>query len=63
MAYWGSVEGSRSRSRDQATLTDTDGTVLNLFERNMFAVRAEIEIGFRVRDLGYFVKLTDAAQA
>jgi HK97 family phage major capsid protein len=63
MAYWGSVEGVSISISDQATLTDTDGTVLNLWQRNMFAVRAEIEIGFRVRDLGYFVKLTDAAQA
>jgi hypothetical protein len=29
----------------------------------MFAVRAEVEIGFRVRDIAHFVKLTSATQA
>lgn len=62
MAYWGSVEGVSIAISDQATLTDGDKQ-LNLFERNMFAVRAEIEVGFRVRDLGYFAKITDAAAA
>jgi hypothetical protein len=62
MAYWGSVEGIH-RVLDQATLTDTDGTSINLFQQNMFAVRVEIEVGFRVPDLGYFVKLTDAVQS
>ena len=47
---------------DQATLTDGD-TQINLWQRNMFAVRAEIEFGFRVRDIAHFAKLTDAAQA
>jgi HK97 family phage major capsid protein len=61
-AYWGSVEGVKIAISDQATLTD-GATQLNLFERNMFAVRAEIEIGFRIRDLGYFVKVTDAVQS
>lgn len=59
-AYWGSVEGVKIAISDQATLTD-GSTQLNLFERNMFAVRAEIEIGFRVRDVGYFAVVTDAA--
>ena len=47
---------------DQATIND-GGTQLNLWQRNMFAIRAEIEVGFRVRDLAHFVKLTDATQA
>lgn len=55
---WGSVEGVSVSIADQATLTDTDGSVVNLWQRNMFAVRAEIEVGFRVRDLAHFVKLT-----
>lgn len=63
MAFWGSVEGVSVSISDQATIEDTDGTQINLWQRNMFAVRAEIEVGFRVRDLGYFVKLTDAVQA
>jgi HK97 family phage major capsid protein len=61
-AAWGSVEGVQIAFSDQATLTD-GGTTINLFQRNMFAVRAEIEVGFRVRDLDQFVKLTSATQA
>ena len=41
---------------NQATLTISDQAV-NLWERNMFAVRAEIEIGFRA-DTYCFNKLT-----
>lgn len=62
-AYWGSVEGIQAAYSDQATLEDTDGTTINLFQQNMFALRVEIEVGFRVRDLGYFVKLTDTQQS
>lgn len=59
---WGSVEGVQIAISDQATLTD-GATTINLFQRNMFAVRAEIEVGFRVRDIAQFVKLTSATQA
>lgn len=62
-ANYGVVEDIQLSISDQATITDTDGTVLNLWQRNMFAVRAEFEVGFRVRDLSRFVKLTDAIQA
>ncbi|SFK31627.1 phage major capsid protein [Cellulomonas sp. KH9] len=61
-ASWGSVEGVSISIADQATLTD-GSTQINLWQRNMFAVRAEIEIGFRVRDIAHFVKLTSATQA
>lgn len=61
-AAWGSVEGVSISIADQATLTD-GSTQINLWQRNMFAVRAEIEIGFRVRDIAHFVKLTNATQA
>ena len=61
-AAWGSVEGVSISIADQATLTD-GSTQINLWQRNMFAVRAEIEIGFRVRDIAHFVKLTSATQA
>ena len=61
-AAWGSVEGVQIQISDQATLTD-GATTINLFQRNMFAVRAEIEVGFRVRDIAQFVKLTSAMQA
>ena len=39
------VEGVQIAISDQATLTISD-TPVNLWERNMFAVRAEIEVGF-----------------
>ena len=42
------------------TLTDGAGSI-NLWQQNMFAVRAEIEVGFRVRDLDHFVRITDGA--
>ena len=61
-ASWGSVEGVSISIADQATLTD-GSTQINLWQRNMFAVRAEIEIGFRVRDIAHFVKLTSATQS
>jgi hypothetical protein len=61
-AYWGSVEGIQIAISSEATLND-GGTGLNLFQRNMFAVRAEIEVGFRVRDISYFTKLTSAVQS
>ena len=44
-AMYGTVEGVKIDISDQATLTDGDDTI-NLFQRNMFAVRAEIELGF-----------------
>ena len=61
-AVYGTVEGIQVSVSDQATIND-GGTQLNLWQRNMFAVRAEVEIGFRVRDLDHFVKLTSATQA
>lgn len=42
---------------DQATLTDGDQTI-NLWQQNMFAVRAEIEVGF-VADTSCFNLLTE----
>lgn len=59
-AVWGSVEGVKVSFSDQATLDD-GGTPLYLWAQNMFAVRAEIEVGFRVRDLDHFVRITDGA--
>lgn len=56
-AVWGSVEGIQVAISDQATLSDGD-TTINLWQRNMFAIRAEIEVGFIVRDADHFVKLT-----
>ena len=56
-AMYGVVEGVDITFADQATLTLADSSVINLFQRNMFAVRAEIEIGFRA-DTTVFNKLT-----
>lgn len=55
-AVWGSVEGVQVSISDQATLDDA-GTPINLWQQNMFAVRAEIEVGFRVSDVNRFVAL------
>jgi hypothetical protein len=58
-AVWGTVEGVTIDRADQATLTDGEGNVISLFERNMIAIRAEIEVGFRA-DVDCFNRLTDA---
>jgi HK97 family phage major capsid protein len=57
-AVYGTVEGVQISVSDQATLND-GGTAINLWQRNMFAVRAEIEVGFRVRDVNHFVSIND----
>lgn len=55
-AVYGTVEGVQIAVSDQATVTK-GSTQLNLWQRNMFAVRAEIEIGFQVADENAFVKI------
>lgn len=57
-AVYGTVEGVNITVSDQATLTDGENTI-NLFQQNMFAVRAEIDIGFRC-DTSVFNRLTKA---
>lgn len=57
-AVYGTVEGVSVSISDQATLTDGENTI-NLWQRNMFAVRAEVEVGFRVRDVNHFIKIND----
>lgn len=59
-AVYGTVEGVQVSFSDQATLND-GGTAINLWQSNMFAVRAEVEVGFRVRDIDHFVRITDGA--
>lgn len=44
-AMYGTVEGVKIDISNQATLT-IDDTPVNLWEHNMFAVKAEIEVGF-----------------
>lgn len=78
-AVWGSVDGvsisfSEGSITDGVKTISVDnpsaGTpsvdvpnVVNLWQRNMFAVRAEIEIGFQVRDVARFRKLTSTARS
>lgn len=53
-ALFGTVEGVQVAMSDQATVGE-----VNLWEQNMFAVRAEIEVGF-VADTTVFNRLTKA---
>lgn len=55
-AMYGTVEGVVIDYSSDATLT-SGNTTINLFQQNMFAVRAEIEIGFRA-DTSCFNRLT-----
>lgn len=55
-AKYGTVEGVQIRFADQTSLTIGNAQV-NLWEHNMFAVRAEIEVGFRA-DVNCFNVLT-----
>lgn len=56
-AIYGIAKNLSLSVSDQATLTDGDQTI-NLWQRNMFAVRAEIEVGF-VADTSVFNLLTE----
>lgn len=58
-AIYGTVEGIKVKVTDQATI-NKGGTQYNLWQRNMFAILAEVEVGFIVRDGAHFVKLTGA---
>lgn len=58
-AMYGTVEGVQIRFADQTGLT-INSTQVNLWEHNMFAVRAEIELGFRA-DTDCFNLLTGVA--
>lgn len=58
-ALYGTVEGVQIGYSEDATLTSGQNTI-NLFQRNMFAVRAEIEVGF-VADDDCFAALTVGA--
>lgn len=62
-AVYGTVDGVQASVSDQASLTYNDGTsdvTINLWQRNMFAVRYEIELGFRC-NTNVFARLTKAA--
>jgi len=60
-AMYGTVEGVQIRFADQTGLTINSEQV-NLWEHNMFAVRAEIELGFRA-DTNCFNLLTGVTPA
>lgn len=71
-AVYGTVEDVRVSVSEEASITDgtvevADGVeiprVLNLWQRNMFAILVEVEVGFQVRDLARFARLTDAARS
>lgn len=64
-AMYGIVQGLKVDISDQASLTvgtGQDQTTINLWQQNMFAVRAEIEVGFRC-DVNCFNRLTYAPAA
>lgn len=56
-ALYGTVEGVKIGISEEATLDLGEGNVIYLFQQNMFAVRAEIEVGFRA-DTSVFNLLT-----
>lgn len=55
-AMYGTVEGVKIDYSEDATIMGSDLTPILLWQQNMFAVRAEIEIGFRA-DTNCFVTL------
>ena len=61
-AKYGIVEDISVDISDEATVNDGTNQI-NLWQRNMFAVRAEFEVGFIVADADAFVKLTGAQGA
>lgn len=56
-ALYGTVQGVQIDISDEATLKLGDDSVLYLWQQNMFAVKAEIEVGFRA-DTDLFNALT-----
>lgn len=61
-AVFGMVNGVEVSVSTEATV-NKGGTQLNLWQRNMFALRAEVEIGFAVSDLAKFVKIVSGVNA
>ena len=57
-ARYGIVDGIKISISEEATVNDGENQI-NLWQRNMFAVRVEAELGFVVADADAFVKLTD----
>lgn len=59
-AKWGQATPIKISMSNEASLTLADGSVLNLWQQNMFALRVEVEMGFNVRDVNAFAKFTAA---
>lgn len=59
-ARYGVVEGMTASVADQATL-NINGEEVHLWQRGMFAIMFEIEVGFRFKYAGDFCKLTGAS--
>ena len=59
-AYYGIVDGIKVSISEEATVNDGSNQI-NLWQRNMFAIRVEAEIGFAVESTDAFVKLTGTA--
>lgn len=59
-AFWGIVDGINISISEEATVNDGTNQI-NLWQRNMFAIRVEAELAFAVKDADAFVKLTCTA--
>lgn len=55
---YGFVDAINVRYSDQASIDLPDGTTLNLWQRNMFALMVEAELGVAIREPNHFVRLT-----
>jgi HK97 family phage major capsid protein len=60
-ARYGIVDGINIAISDEATINDGEQQI-NLWQRNMFAIRVEAEFGFVVKDPAAFVKITAAGE-
>lgn len=61
-AIVGTVQDITVDFSDQATINDGNKQV-NLWQRNMFALRCEMEVGFIIEDAKYFKRFTDTYPA
>lgn len=59
-AAWGMVEDIKIKISEEATINDGTNQI-NLWQRNMFAVMVEAELGFVCVDDDYFIHLTEAS--
>lgn len=61
-AYVGMVQNVAVKYSGEATINDGTNTI-NLWQRNMFALLCEMEVGFIVKDTNHYVRLTDTYSA